>query len=163
MFNRRIYVHKYTVLNIMSNSLIINELYWKMCCVNWRFRSFVQYTFFYEILYCRENLYIFGVWQCFVTIYWCLVCHKENLTVRVSGYHSDCILRKSNKHSRHHYRYVQAIQSYFKRQITVQANATDTQYCMQNLKLSFTQKIIFRDLFLITYQTFDSDMLDVNV
>ena len=29
MFNRRIHVPKYTVSNIISNSLIINELYWK--------------------------------------------------------------------------------------------------------------------------------------
>ena len=36
---------KYTVANIISNSLIINELYIEiMCFVNWRFRSFVQYT-----------------------------------------------------------------------------------------------------------------------
>ena len=43
IFNRQIHVPKYTVSNIISNSLIINELYRKMCFVNWRIRSFVQY------------------------------------------------------------------------------------------------------------------------
>ena len=33
MFNRRIHVPKYTILNIMSNSLIINELLLKTCVV----------------------------------------------------------------------------------------------------------------------------------
>ena len=31
MFNRRMHLPKYTVSNIISNSLIINELYWKKC------------------------------------------------------------------------------------------------------------------------------------
>ena len=36
----------------------------------------------------------------------------------------------------------------FKRQIMVQATAMGTQTCMHNLKLSFANKIIFRDFIL---------------
>ena len=54
MFNRRIHVSKYTVANIISNSLIINEFIEKMCFVNWRFRSFVQYIFELQITQTRH-------------------------------------------------------------------------------------------------------------
>ena len=67
MFNRRIHVPKYTVSNIISNSLIINVLYWKMCFVNWRFRSFVQYSIAIILMGKRELI----AWLNLSS--WCLV------------------------------------------------------------------------------------------
>ena len=48
MINRRICVTKIIVSNIISNGFKNNYSSYieKMCFVNWRFRSFVQYVFY---------------------------------------------------------------------------------------------------------------------
>ena len=55
MFNRWIHVPKYTVSNIISNSLIINELHWKKCVLltGGLEVSFSLYAYFCEGLYSR--------------------------------------------------------------------------------------------------------------
>ena len=49
MFNRRIFVTKITVSNIISNDSKLMSYIEKMCLVNWRFRSSVQYIYIYII------------------------------------------------------------------------------------------------------------------
>ena len=64
MFNRRTHVPKYTVSNIISNSLIINELHCKlkMCFVNWRILKF-------------RSVYV--SWANFHTLHFIPLCFKK--------------------------------------------------------------------------------------